>query len=163
MVMLLAGCAAPGASASPQRSVDSPAPSPSTSKEADINSHQPSATPSDGLIVTESAPRDPELAGCTTQGEFEIVLVLKQQDDTDAITGVLTDPSAYPEFSDGFPAIIWPFGFSAEAHPQVVILDQAGKVVATEDQTVRLAGGTIDDVGYHVCLIDGVMYVGAAD
>lgn len=79
------------------------------------------------------------------------------------IKGVLTDPASYPELAEGFPTIVWPFGFSAESLPQIAIFDNAGEVVATGDKPVRLGGGTIDDMGYHVCLIDGAPYFGGTE
>ena len=128
-----------------------------------MGSQHPTAPQSGQLIETEPAPRDPEVAGCTTQGEFEIELMLTEEGGGIEIRGALTDPASYPEFAEGFPTIVWPFGFSAESLPQVAIFDDAGEIVATANEPVRLGGGTIDDLGYHVCLIDGEPHFGAAE
>ena len=115
-----------------------------------------------GLIVTEPIPRDPELAACTTQGELRVRIVLSADGGHTVLIGELADPELFPEFADGFPQIIWPFGFSAEPGPSAVILDDAGDVVATENEVVRLMGGSIGDDGYHVCMVDGVEYLGGS-
>jgi hypothetical protein len=74
--------------------------------------------------------------------------------------GELVNPDQFPEFPHGFPEIIWPFGFTAELGPPAVVLDYSGEVVATEDEVIHLAGGSIDDLGYHVCVVDDVEYLG---
>lgn len=110
------------------------------------------------LIITEAAPRGPD-AGCTTQGEFEVRLITAWIDGNATLSGELVDPTKFPEFAEGFPPIVWPLGFSADLGPPAVVSDEAGEVVAMENDVITLAGGSIDDVGYHVCIVNGVEYL----
>lgn len=121
-------------------------------------------SPSQGpLIITETQPSDPKLRSCTTSGTAHVRIVTDHTGGVVVIKGIGLEPTEYPGYADGFPPIIWPFGFSADPGPPAVIRDQVGKKIAREDDVVGLAGGVIDENGYHSCLIDGVMYVGAKE
>lgn len=157
LVALIAGCSGTGTmSGGTGQAVASLAPSVGGPSGSSIATEPSLGT--DELILTEASPRGPN-GICTTQGVFEVRLELTEISGSTALIGELVDPSDFPEFDDGFPPIFWPYGFSAELGPPAVVLDDMGDVVATEDEVVRLAGGSIDDRGYHACLINGVEYL----
>lgn len=152
--LVTVGCGGPPASLTPPKSAAH-----SAMSHSDPAEESPSGRPlNQGLLLTEAKPRDPEFPGCSTQGEFKVKLVVDTSGGSDEIIGVALDPSQFPGYPNGFPAIIWPFGFSADPGPPAVVLDPSGSEVAIEDGIVRFAGGTVDDTGYHVCLVNGVNY-----
>jgi hypothetical protein len=167
-VVALAGCAAPGAGGSTLTAPASPSAAASTTATASATppasatSEPSTGTVITGVIRTEDKPKGTGSAvpACTTQGEFEVRLVLDRDADPALVIGALVHPEEFPEFPDGFGPIIWPFGFTADPGPPFVIRDHTGTVVGTEDQVVRLGGGVMDEAGYHVCVVDGMEYFG---
>jgi hypothetical protein len=70
---------------------------------------------------------------------------------------VITADSVNIDFPDGFPSVVWPFGFSASVE------DDQGHVAAP-DGTEFLTGeqytfvGEFEAENFYVCSIDGVNY-----
>jgi hypothetical protein len=70
---------------------------------------------------------------------------------------VITADSVNVDFPDGFPSLVWPFGFTAR-------VDGAQGHVAAPDGTEFLTGeeytfiGEIEGANFYVCSIDGVNY-----
>lgn len=108
-------------------------------------------------LVTEAAARVPG-AGCTTQGGVVVTLRVDVGDNGHGRVNVTTQD---PQWPGGVPPVVWPHGFASETRDgRLVVLDERGAIVAVAGRPFVLAGGSVADNGYHVCLIDGKQYPG---
>lgn len=146
---------APSSSGSSERQTASPEASASQTAPARPTSSRVPAPTQVGLLTVESEARS-STESCTTQGEFTVKLVAKRADSVVSSIDVVEDGTH--EFPEGFPRVVWPAGFSADLGSRVTIMSGDGTVVVTEGQPFALAGGSVDQDGYHVCLIDGKRY-----